>query len=421
LAHHYHSFLYTKVQSDLGKVPKDVKTLIFGMFIYMIGWGIVDPFMSIIIHNITKSYTLAGFFYGLLFFVGVVFAIPVGDLSDKVNKIRYIVLSMSVYPVITLLYFAVSFVEASLSLALLFIARLLHGGASLLWIPMEGFVRSKSPRDETSATFGLFMTFNKLTYVIAPLFLIPIVWFFGISLENIHWLLLLLIPFPIISVFFISKIWCEGLSIRKGVREVIVKDGIFKKEFHDLKKLGFVGYFSLLIGFFMRSIEAVVLFLIPLYARSLNLGLVEISILFSLISLPYLFSFFLAELADSFGKINLISIGFVAASIAMIAIAFYSRVPGVFFIACIFLGLILALLQPAVNGLITDITPRVNDGEMTGMLKAVLKVGAFVSAITLGFLSDAFSLQFPFLVFAVLLLAMSILTYSIKGKVVVRI
>ena len=30
MPHHHHSFLYTRVQRDLGAVPKDVKLLLFG-------------------------------------------------------------------------------------------------------------------------------------------------------------------------------------------------------------------------------------------------------------------------------------------------------------------------------------------------------------------------------------------------------
>ncbi len=419
---HYHlSFLYTRVLRDLSSVPKDVKILIFGMFVYMLAWGIIEPFLSIYIHSIVKSYSLAGLFYGLFFLVGAVFSVPVGDLADKVNKIKYAVLSMLSYPIIGLFYFSLAFVHSSLVLLALFFARILHGFGSLLWIPVEGFIRENSPKGKTSATFGLYMTFHRLAYVLAPLFVIPIILLFSLTPEKINWLLLALIPFPIIAALIISKVKDSGETIAQGIEEVVVKDGIFKKELLDLKAMGFVGAISLLIGFFMRSIQAIVIFLLPLYALSLNLGLIEISLLFAAINLPYLLSFFFAELADSLGKINLISAGFVLAAISLLAISLTSSLSITFFVACLALGLILALIQPAVNGLITDITPRVQDGEMTGIFSAVLKVSGFASVLALGILADAFSLQFPFLVFALILLGMAVLTYSIKGKVVVRI
>lgn len=421
MPHHRYLFLYTRVQRDLDAVPKDVKQLIFVMFVYLIGWAIVDPFMAIFIHNISGSYSLAGFIYGLLFLTGVFFAVPVGDLVDKVNKIKYTAVSMSFYPLIGLFYFSVSFLGGGLALIALFFTRVLHGLASLLWIPVEGFIREKSPKGKTSATFGLHVTVHKFSFVLAPLFSIPLILFFGLTSKNIHWLLLVLIPFPIIAVFLVSKIRDEGKPISQGIEEVVVKDGIFRKEFLDLKQMGFIGSFSLLIGFFMRSIEAVVLFLIPLYALSLNFSLVEIALLFAVLNAPYLLSFYLAELADSFGKVNIISIGFVFAAVVLFAISLSAGSMAYIFAGCFALGLILALLQPAVNGLVTDITPRVEEGEMSGIFKAVIKISGFVSALALGLMADAFNLQFPFMVFAVLLLAMAVLTYSIKGKVVVRI
>jgi len=421
MPHHHHNFLYTRVHGDLNAVPKDVKTIIFAMFVYMIGWGIFDPFMSVLIHNVTQSYSLAGLLYGLFCLVGIGFSVPMGDLAGKINKISFTKKAILAYPFVGLLYFSLAFFSSGLAVVVLFIARTIHGFASLLWIPVADFIRERAPRGQTAATFGLHMTFHRLTYVIAPIFLIPIVLLTGLTIENIHWLALLLVPFPILAAVLLSRIKDKGESLSQGVEEVIVKDGIFRKELQDLKKLGFVGYFTLLIGFFMRALLATVFFLIPLYALSLNLGLIEISILFAIINFPYLFSFFLAELSDRFGKMNLIAIGFALAALTFLGIYLFSSIIITFFIACFFLGFILALLQPAVNGLITDITPRVQDGEMTGMLEAVLKISGFVTALALGILSDAFNLQFPFLVFAILLLAMAAITYSLKGKVVVRI
>ena len=97
--------------------------------------------------------------------------------------------------------------------------------------------------------------------------------------------------------------------------------------------MGFVGAMGLLIGFFMRAIRAIVIFLVPLYALSLNLSLIEISILSALISFPYLLSFFLAGLADSFGKVNVISLGFAPAAISLMAISLSSEISTTFFAA----------------------------------------------------------------------------------------
>jgi len=419
--HRNHNFLYTRVQKDLNAVPKDVKTLIFGMFVYTIAWGIIDPFMSIFIQSIVKSYLLTGFFYGLFFIIGAAFSVPIGGLADKINKIKFTVGSILFYPLIGLLYFSVPFLQAGLALIMLFFARLLHGFASLFWIVEEGFIRKHSPKGETSATFGLYITFYRMAFVVAPLFVIPIVLFFGLTMENVHWLLLSLIPFSILSGFTISRIADSGKPLVQGVREVIVKDKFVKKEFKDLRKMGIVGVFVLLVGFFMKSILSIIIFLIPLYALSLNFGIIEVSLLFAAINVPFLFSFFFAELADSFGKARLLSLGFAFSGIALLAISFSAAIPLVLFIACFVLGIILAIIQPTVNGLITDITPRVQDGEMTGIFTAVLKISGFASALALGLLADAFGLGFPFLVFALMLFAMAALTYSIKGRIVVKI
>ncbi len=420
--HYRHSFLYTRVHRDLKKIPKDVKVLIFGMFVYVLAWGIIDPFFSIFVHNVTQNYFITGLFYGLFFIVGAAVALPAGALADKINKIKFTTISMFLYPILGLLYFSVPFLASTAGLVVLFFSRLFHGVIGMFWVVEESFIREKSPEGETSATFGLYITAYRFCFVLAPLIVIPIVLFFDLNLGNIQWLLLALIPFSIIGGLIISRIKCEeGKSFAKAVKEVVVQDKVVKKEFKDLHDLGFVGYFTLLIGFFMMSIQVIVVFLIPLHAVSLNLGLIEISLLFALINLPFLFSFFFAELADSFGKANVIAIGFVIASIALTTIAFDNSLSLVFFIAAFVLGIIVAIIQPAVNGLITDITPRVNDGEMTGLFMATLKISGFISVLLLGFLAESYGLHFPFLVFAFLILAMAGITYAIKSKVAVRI
>jgi len=419
--HHRFGFLYTRVHRDFSSVPRDIKVLILGFFVYMVGWGVFDPFLSIYLHQTVGNYALAGFFYGFTFLIGFFLSVPVGDLSDKVNKISYVWKSMLFYPVVALLYFSLSLFSGAISVLLVFAARALHGAARLFWIPAEGFIREQSPKGETSAVFGLHITFYRLAYVIAPLFTIPLALFFGFGLHNLEMLLLFLIPLPIVSAAIISRIKDEGKPIGVATDEVIEKDGVFSKELADLRAIGSAGYLTLLMGFFMRSILIISLFLIPLYAVSLNYGIVEIALLVAFANAPYLLSFFFAELADSFGKINLIAVGFALAALFMVAIVVLSNAEIAFFLAVVGLGFILAMLQPAVNGLITDITPRVQDGEMTGLLNSVLCISSFSTALLLGFLSDAFSLQLPFFVFAVLLLAMAFVTYSIKGKVVVRI
>ena len=116
----------------------------------------------------------------------------------------------------------------------------------------------------------------------------------------------------------------------------------------------------------------------------------------------------------------MISLGLITASIGLFTIASVPSISANFYIAALGLGVILAMLRPASNGLITDITPLAKDGEMTGIYKMVFTTGGFVSAIAFGILSDAFGLSFPFLVLAVLLFVMALLTYSIKRKIIVN-
>lgn len=419
--HNYFGFLYTRVQRDLGAIPSGVKTLIFGLFVFMMAWGVLDPFFSIILHQVIRNYSLTGLVYGSFFIVGAVFSAPVGGLADKVNKIRFTVFSILLYPFLGLFYLASFFFPVALAFIVLLFARIIHGTCSLFWVMAESFIRKNSPKGETSATFGLYVTFQKLAFVLAPLIIIPLVLFFGLDFQNLHWLLLALFPFSIAAALVISRVKDAGEPLMQGVEELVSKDRVFKKELEDLKSIGIVGYLCLTLAFFMRSLESILVFLVPLYALSIELGIIEISLLFGAICLPFLLSFFLAELSDKFGKANTICLGFLCAAVTLLTIVFSEPSHLVLIVACFFLGLLLAVLQPAINGLITDITPRVNDGEITGLYMAVIMISGFLSAVTIGMLSDLFSLTFPFMALAVILIGLALSTFALKSRIVVRI
>ena len=89
---------------------------------------------------------------------------------------------------------------------MLFLSRIFHGVIGTFWVVEESFIREKSPKSETSATFGLYITAYRSCFVLAPLIVIPIVLFFGLNLGNVQWLLLALIPYPILGGLIISRI-----------------------------------------------------------------------------------------------------------------------------------------------------------------------------------------------------------------------
>ena len=417
----YMNFLYTRVHSDFGAIPSGVKAMIFGLFVYMIAWGIIDPFFSIILHQVINNYSMTGFVYGGFFLVGAIFSAPVGCLADKVNQVRFTVFAIFTYPLVSLFYLSAFFFPTAISFIVLFLARLLNGTCALFWVMAESFIRKNSPKGETSATFGLYITFQRLAYVIAPLIIIPLVLYFGLTFENLHWLLLAIIPFSLLSGLMISRIKDEGGPIMDGIKEMAVKENIVRKELDDLKQIGIMGWLCMLLAFFMRSLESILIFLMPLYALSINLSIVELSVLFGAISIPFLFSFFLAELSDRYSKAGIICIGFLLSAVTLIALALSAPSHPVLIGACFVLGLLLATLQPAVNGLITDITPRMHDGEITGIYMTVIMISGFLSATAIGMLCDLVGLTFPFIALGVILIGLALSTFALRSKIVVRI
>ncbi len=134
---------------------------------------------------------------------------------------KYTAISILSYPAIALLYLFSALLSPAFGLFLLFFTRLLHGFSSLLWIPVEGYIRQNSPKEMAPSTFGPHITFYRFAYVIAPVFVIPVVLFFGLTAVDVHWFLLFIIPSSVLAALIISKIGGRGEPLAQALKMLL--------------------------------------------------------------------------------------------------------------------------------------------------------------------------------------------------------
>ena len=403
-------FLYTTVIRDLDEIPHPVKLLMGGVFIYMIGWGVIEPFLSIYINQLFDSYFIVGLLFAVFFFITAVFSAPIGDLSDKAATTKIIPWLMFLYPFIAILYFLGGSFIGFLSFFMVFTARVIHGFASTLWVAVEAFVRQNSQAKHTAGIFGLYFTLQNLAFIIGNTIAIAAIILFGISFSQISVLFFGLLITPVIAALFISKIPARAEPVKTAIKEVIEKDRVFQREIADFKRLGNIASIVILQGYFMTALMVLGLVFLPLVAVNAKLSLVEIAVLVLAIHVPLAFSFVFSEIADRLEKFSLVSAGFFSAALILLAIALFGENTTMLFGSALLLGIIFAILQPTVNALLTEITPFEESGEMTGIFHSVVGISNAINALLIGTLASLFGISFPFIAFAFLFLLMAIVS-----------
>jgi len=143
---------------ELAKLPKSVKIISLVVFIYYLGWGIAEPFLPIYFKQIFENYTSVGFVTGLLYILSLLWTLPIGDLTDKISKKKFIGLILFLYaPIGPLLLVLKNFFDFVLF-------RVYHSFlASSLWTCSEAYVREHSPKNKTAEAIGLFDTSSNIS------------------------------------------------------------------------------------------------------------------------------------------------------------------------------------------------------------------------------------------------------------------
>ncbi|MDO8428390.1 MAG: MFS transporter [Candidatus Diapherotrites archaeon] len=398
-----------QVRTDLKNTPKTTAQLLLGLFLYYLAWGLIDPFLSIYIEHIVSSYSFVGLIFGTLFLIGILINIPLGSLADKINKIQAIAGVLLFYVPISLLYFFSGMFNGMLAIALLIFARILHGFGLSYKIFVESFLRKNSVPKHTAGSFGLYFTTQFTARLIGILIALILITSLGLTIENLHWFFLGIIPCSILAFIIIRKIPDDGKKLNEGMKEMIEKEKIVAQEIKDFTEMGFPGSVMILSAFFYIILHLLIWVYLPLYALKVNVGLPQIALMYVFISIPYAGSFLFAELADFLGKKKTAMIALFFAAIILARLSILTTDGFEFLFLGFLLAVVVSFLGPSLNGIITDITPKSKGGEITGIINSVVKTSELVGVIGLGILLDLIGFKESFRIIAALLILMAIL------------
>jgi len=213
----------------------------------------------------------------------------------------------------------------------------------------------------------------------------------------------------VLSFFIIDR---RGGKFIDGLKEVIIKDRVFKKEITDFLHKTELIKFSIPLFFISFCAEFLIMSL-SLFLNELGADFVLIGLIFSLFHIPVIFESYFSVVADKKGKKPIMLKGLIFGSLFFLLLFFTENIVFLFSI-CFFLSLCFSAIIPALQGKIIKLMPKKSIGELTGVVRSVGLFGNGLGPIVVGIISDIFGLRFAFLLGSLIFLFLTAFTLLLK-------
>ncbi|OFV68225.1 MAG: multidrug-efflux transporter [Candidatus Syntrophoarchaeum caldarius] len=354
---------------------------------------------------VEKAY-LIGFLASLIYLIQLPVSIPVGAFSDLVGRKKLLLTGLSVFTGVELLYYLNEY------LAALIILQLAVGILMItVFVTSEAFIRDISPISRRGAIRSFFGTWITAGYLFGPI----IGGWIGDN-YSIRMPFLISAILMLLSLILLSGVKDEHRS-QVAVRDKPIKEKI--SFFKPLKR-----FLSLGGGVRYLFINAIILYFwyvtkwiyAPLFLLYLgyDLGIVGIWLGVSLIPL-ILFQIPAGILGDRIGKERMITIGVLISAISIAPLGFISDLDGLILIILI-ISTGSAFIEPLINAKITDLIPKENYGECSGVFEAAKITGCISGPIVTGIIVDLAGFEYAFIPSAILFLFLLIYDVTGHGK-----
>jgi len=367
--------------------------------LYALGSGATWFVLPIFTNKMFDSLFLAAAVITISNIVSLIFDIPVGELSDKVGRKKLI---MSGLALNVLLGFALPMLETVPELVLFLIAL---GFANLLLAPpARAFVMEITPRKKSSEFFGIFDTMMDLGFAVGPLaagYILSQRVDLGVADIGIFTALLCIVAFLVILLAHETVLRTKKMF--KSIRDVIYVDGIYRAGVTDFRQLHGPGLAILLSIFTLVFIDGVIWTIGPLYTTT-GMSLEDAGFILMMFQLPLLlFQIPAGKLADKYGKITIFVVGSLLATVSFAMFGLSTEVEMSIALAfCAASGL--ALIYPAMEGLLTDISTKKQHGGIVGVWSTAEDTAYITSPILGGLIAQTVGIGATFIFLGLLIL-----------------
>ncbi|ACL70256.1 MFS transporter [Halothermothrix orenii] len=335
------------------------------------------PTLSPYIESLGASYKMIGIILGSFGFTQMLLRIPLGIISDKINR-RKVFVVLGVF-----LGFASALgMWLFNDLILILIFRAMSGAAAATWVTYVVLFSSYFDSNDTPKAMGIINAFLRVGQVTAMLIGGQAAQYYGQKA-----------PFLVAVVGgIIGLVLSTGVVEKKNDhhKQVRLKSLILVMKEVELIKV------SILAILFQIIIFATVFGFVPVAAKKIGATSLQLGMLTTLSTLPAIFSSALSgTLAERYGEKKTIMFGFLVIAFSCITVPYISSVLLLFIIQIIggfARGFVFSLLM----GLSIKNIEEDKRATAMGFYQAVYGIGMFLGPIIVGFLSDIGSLTLGF-------------------------
>lgn len=400
------TWLFSVIKKDFLSLPLTIRTISFSIFVFILGrwlWG--DTFFSVYLKTIVDNVFRVSVIAGALPIIRMFLVVSVGELDDHTNVRSVIFLSKAFY-IFTSIFFFLAWIQHSI--VFLIVAVLFNAlSTATLITSYECMIRKYSKKESRSTSYGLYFSSMNLAYVVGALLASVLIRYVDLPHLYLFIWLFAVISFvsdtklPQMSKQVIKKLLGRESFLHQFFREIFSFKSI-KTWFLVLKKYDKRMFWALTDEFIFNMLNYIGFIFIPIVAVQNDLTLSQIAIIFAIMRVPYLISFFSGELADRYNKRKFILI--VMLFLSFLFALLWPR-EGFLGIIIISLGIAvgLSLIRPVISWLISDYTKHEDTGKITWMQHFVVGLGSAFGSIFFGVLSFVFGMSTSFILIGMLL------------------
>lgn len=333
----------------------------------MVGVGIVIPLLPRYVATMGATGIWIGAIFSAFALSRVLFLPVFGTLSDSHGRRRLILIGLSAYSILSVLYLLAGTVLEITAL------RFFHGIASAMVLPIAiAYINDIAPVGGEGKFIGSFVSSIYLGMSLGPLIGGIIADIFTMNAVFLAMALFSLVAL-LTSILYLPDI-PPGPVVKSSLRTVIFHKSLRGPILYQLM-------YALANGSFM-------VFLPILAIRNNGIPAAQIGmiILVSVLSTPA-FQHFFSRFADQFVRYHLIAIGVGMIGLSLLLVpVFHGFVP--YLVAALIMGIGRGLSLPAMFALVTVAGREVGQGSASGMVNMSLAVGLIISPLLSGAVMD---------------------------------
>ena len=372
------------------KLLFNVTLFSIAIFLFALAQGAITAVYPSYLESFVHKAYIVGVFASIVYIIQLPISAPVGALSDIIGRKKLLIGSLTSFALVEVFYYL------NENLIFLILLQLVIGVLMItIFVTAEAFIRDVSLPEMRGRVRSFYGTWITAGYLFGPIV-------GGWIGDNYS----IRLPFLVSAVLILSSLLFL-IGVKDG-NQVSVPDKPMKKKISFIKPLK--RFLSLGKEVRYLSINAIVLYFWyatkwiygPLFLLHLGFDLNIVGLWLAASLLPLLiFQIPAGMFGDRIGKDRVILLGVLISAIFIAPLGVMSSPLGLTLIILI-ISTGSALIEPLINARITDIIPKKNYGECSGVFESAKIVGAILGPIVTGFIVEFVGFEYAFVPSAIL-------------------